>query len=166
MIVVALACLLESGSSFLITSGHVTTMFQHRRQQRAALGSTTTTTASTTALAAVAEMAEMAEVAAPSTQTLLQSPSPTAEAVHSVFVESLVAEADIRKQVTSLAEAKRELLERVGYGTQAPGADRPKSEEDRVGYLLEVLEQNNTPIQTVGFYNFAAQVRFFARQLR
>lgn len=71
-----------------------------------------------------------------------------------------MAEADVREPVKSLDAAKRELLERVGYGTAvSPGAERPKFEENRVGYLIEVLEGNYTPIQTVGFFNFAAQVR-------
>ena len=81
------------------------------------------------------------------------------QAVHSVFLESLVTDANPREPVKSLEEAKQELLELVGFGTQAPAAERSQSEEERVGYLLEVLEGNYTPILTVGFFNFAAQVQ-------
>ncbi len=83
-------------------------------------------------------------------------------AVQSVFLESLVTETattDPREPVKSLEDAKRELLERVGFGSQAPAAERSQGEEERVGYLLEVLEANYKPILTVGFFNFAAQVR-------
>lgn len=85
--------------------------------------------------------------------------STAAEAVRPVSLESLVTETNVREPVRSLNHAKTELLERVGYGSQAPGAERPQSEEERVGYLLEVLEGNYTPILTIGFFNFAAQVR-------
>lgn len=74
-------------------------------------------------------------------------------------LESPAPETDARKRVRSLAEAKKELLERVGFGVQSPGAERPQSDEERVGYLLEVLEGNYKPILTIGFFNFAAQVR-------
>ncbi|CAM9751964.1 unnamed protein product [Ectocarpus fasciculatus] len=79
-----------------------------------------------------------------------------AEAVHSVFLES-VLETTTRKQVGSIEEAKTELLGRVGFPTDHPGAERPRLEEARVGYLVEVLEGTYTPIHTVDFFNFAAQ---------
>lgn len=69
-----------------------------------------------------------------------------------------VSENNTRKQVRSIQQAKTELLGRVGYPTSEPGAERPRLEEERVGYLVEVLEGTYTPIQTVGFFNFAAQV--------
>lgn len=158
MVGVAIACLLQSGASFLITtSRHVTatTMFQRHQQQPQQAHSPAASRTRTVALAA----------GAPSTHPQEQSPTTVATAgaaaetaVQPIFLEALLTEADVRKPVRSLAAAKRELLERVGYGTVSPGAERPKSEEERVGYLLEVLEGNYTPIQTVGFFNFAAQV--------
>ncbi|CBJ31791.1 conserved unknown protein [Ectocarpus siliculosus] len=82
--------------------------------------------------------------------------SSVAETVHSVFLES-VLETTTRKQVGSIEEAKTELLGRVGFPTEHPGAERPRLEEARVGYLVEVLEGTYKPIHTVGFFNFAAQ---------
>lgn len=84
-----------------------------------------------------------------------------AEAVRSVSLDTLGTETNPREPVRSLQDAKKQLLERVGYGSQSPGAERPQSEEERVGYLLEVLEGNYKPILTIGFFNFAAQVRPF-----
>lgn len=67
-------------------------------------------------------------------------------------------ETNTRKRVRSVQEAKTELLARVGYPASEPGAERPRLEEERVGYLVEVLQGTYKPIQTVGFFNFAAQV--------
>lgn len=174
MIGVAVACLLQSGSSFVIpTSRHVTTtMFQqHTRQQqqlrRQAAHSAAASRPRPTALAAGASSTHPQQQSPATAAAPAAAPAATAEtAVQSVFLESLVAEENNpRKRVTSLEAAKRELLERIGYGTTPPGAERPKSEEERVGYLLEVLESNYTPIQTVGFFNFAAQVRVCVREV-
>lgn len=100
---------------------------------------------------------------ATATATMSATPQPqksaATEAVYRASLESLVAETDPRKPVRSLGNAKKELLERVGYGTQAPRGERSQNEEERVGYLLGVLEGNYTPILTVGFFNFAAQVK-------
>eukprot|EP00752_Nemacystus_decipiens_P006489 g5842.t1 len=83
--------------------------------------------------------------------------STAAEAVRRASLESLVTEMNPREPVRSLNDAKKQLLERVGFGSQSPAAERPQSEEERVGYLLEVLEGNYKPILTIGFFNFAAQ---------
>lgn len=84
--------------------------------------------------------------------------STAAEEVRPSSSESLVTETNAREPVRSLHDAKCEVLELVGYGSQAPAAERPQSEEERLGYLLKVLEGNYTPFLTIGFFNFAAQV--------
>lgn len=133
MTAAAMGCLLQPSSSFL--THHVV----FHRHNRVLSSSSATTTAMS---------------AAPQPQQ-----STAAEAVRPVSLESLVTETNPREPVRSLVDAKQQILERVGYGSQSPGAERPQSEEERVGYLLEVLEGNYKPILTVGFFNFAAQVR-------
>lgn len=134
MTAAAMGCLLQPSSSFL--THHVTS----HRMLRSSSATTTT--------------------AAMSATPQPQNPTAAAEAVHPVSLESLATETNaLEPPVRSLDDAKKELLQRVGYGNQAPGAERPQSEEERVGYLLKALEGNYTPFLTVGFFNFAAQVR-------
>lgn len=133
MAAAAMGCLLQPSSAFLT---------HHVPPQSRVLRSSSATT---TAMAAAA--------AAPQPKQ-----STATEDVRPASLESLVAEPNPREPVRSLNDAKKQLLERVGYGRQSPGAERPQSEEERVGYLLEVLEGNYKPILTIGFFNFAVQV--------
>lgn len=82
--------------------------------------------------------------------TLEQSRTAQTDATTTTAVES-------RTPVRSLAEAKHELLDLV---SRVPVIDEAaaSSGQERVGYLLEVLEGNYTPIQTTGFFNLAVQV--------
>lgn len=84
--------------------------------------------------------------------TLEQSRTAQTDATTTTAVE-------IRKPVRSLAEAKHELLNLVSRGPVVDEA-AASSGQERVGYLLEVLEGNYTPIQTTGFFNLAVQVSY------
>lgn len=142
MAVAAMGCLLQPSSSFAIHR-HVASS---SRRYTGALRSSPTAT--TTAMSVAPHLQQ----------------STAEEAVRPVSVESLVKEAKPLEPVRSLTQAKKELLQRVGFGSQSPAAERPQSEEERVGYLLEVLEGNHKPILTVGFFNFAAQVSLGCRE--
>ena len=63
----------------------------------------------------------------------------------------------VKKPLRSLAEAKREMLHL--FSLSSAGVELTSDQEERAGFLLETLEGNFTPIQTVGFFNLAVQVR-------
>lgn len=56
----------------------------------------------------------------------------------------------------SVADSKRELLALTAKASA--GMEPSSHDEERVAYLLEALESSYTPIQTVGFFNFAVEV--------
>ena len=69
----------------------------------------------------------------------------------------------VKKPMRSLAEAKRELLHL--FSLSSAGKELTSDEKERAGFLLETLEDNYTPIQTIGFFNLAVQVCWFIRKL-
>ena len=62
----------------------------------------------------------------------------------------------VKPAVRSISDAKHELLHL--FSLSSAGKELTANQEERAGLLLEMLEDNYTPIQTVAFFNLAVQV--------
>eukprot|EP00904_Undaria_pinnatifida_P001354 jgi/Undpi1/11219/HiC_scaffold_30.g13517.m1 len=61
----------------------------------------------------------------------------------------------VKPAVRSISDAKHELLHL--FSLSSAGKQLTANQEERAGLLLEMLEDNYTPIQTVAFFNLAVQ---------
>lgn len=151
IIAAAIACLVQSTASFVVTP-----TYQSRHQLARASHSWAT---STTRALSVARRRHRRQVGV---YKPWKSERPSNLAAASL--ETSVAEATTApvRPVSSVAEAKKELLSLAVKG--ATGGEHTSDEVGRVAYLLGILEGSFIPIQTAGFFNLAIQVMPYISQ--